>query len=627
MLGFGLTHGAFANTDPIAKEGDPAPVGAGTIAGFSELTVNADGQVGFLARFEGSGVTSDNRDGAYRFNGSTIDRIARDGQLLQGSATLRYEGVSDPILADTGTVSFVSGLASSPFSQGYYRSDSVNTVNFVQEGDSAGFTTGSVDGIDNFVVDPVNGNTAYTVDIEKPDASTTRAVFQDNDLVISEEGADNGAPEASVFGTTIEGVKRYETQDINRFGQVTYEAELDLFDDFREPETVLYKTSPSQDSSLIAQSGDALPNGGFLLSPGTSQIDVNGNVTLDGVTQADTTVDVIIRETGTGTIEVARNGDSGITGIAGTVFDMGPFEANDRGQVFFDGFVEEPDGTVTSTIFRWESDSLAAAAIDGSELRASGDSVDFIILGDINNDGQALVSGIIEGSSGKGVLAVLDPRFGLVEVTREDSMLDGDPLEVITNSALGPDGQVALEYRAPDGVNHLVKWTGLISEQVNNGTFNDALTDWMTAGGGTARIIEDTALDESFVEMVTGSDVSLTQTVDTPVVDFNLAFDYRFQDADGLLEVLLDGQSILSIDAADGTVGSFLEEVILLDEASGLTDLSDTELKFTLSGPTGSTMDLDNISLSPVPEPEHAALIIGAILTGVLAHKRRRRKA
>ncbi|MFV2069074.1 MAG: FG-GAP repeat protein [Pirellulales bacterium] len=99
--------------------------------------------------------------------------------------------------------------------------------------------------------------------------------------------------------------------------------------------------------------------------------------------------------------------------------------------------------------------------------------------------------------------------------------------------------------------------------------------------------------DNFAVQLITGTSVSLSQTVDAPAETVDLVFDYRFLGTAGDLEVLLDGISLGTI-AARGTAQAGFATASLSVDGS-LLSRTGASLEFVLDGPAGSRLLLDNI--------------------------------
>jgi hypothetical protein len=102
-------------------------------------------------------------------------------------------------------------------------------------------------------------------------------------------------------------------------------------------------------------------------------------------------------------------------------------------------------------------------------------------------------------------------------------------------------------------------------------------------------------LDPSIAaRMQTGSPTSLSQTVATSAAPFNLSFDYKFESTSGVLQVTINDVLIGTVSAPGTLSGAFQTATFLVNNPL-LLGLANAILRFTLDGPTGSVMLLDNI--------------------------------
>ncbi len=147
------------------------------------------------------------------------------------------------------------------------------------------------------------------------------------------------------------------------------------------------------------------------------------------------------------------------------------------------------------------------------------------------------------------------------------------------------------------------------------------LAGWTPTGAGSASVIADPNDATNYVmSLVTGSPILVDQTVDTPAGAFAIGFDYRFLTVTGTLTVSVDGVEVASLDAPDWVFDQYTPYSLIVDQPE-LLGLNDVPLTFSLDGPTGSQVLLDNITLTElVPEPASLALLA----CGALALIRRR---
>jgi len=122
----------------------------------------------------------------------------------------------------------------------------------------------------------------------------------------------------------------------------------------------------------------------------------------------------------------------------------------------------------------------------------------------------------------------------------------------------------------------------------------DLFRAFLSANGVSVVYPTPEAVQNFAVRLETGSLVTLSQTISTPAQPFDLAFDYRFETQAGELYVMLNGTVLGQLSAPASLSGVFAPEQWTIT-ATELLGLVDVELAFTLDGPTGSSVLLDNI--------------------------------
>jgi len=151
---------------------------------------------------------------------------------------------------------------------------------------------------------------------------------------------------------------------------------------------------------------------------------------------------------------------------------------------------------------------------------------------------------------------------------------------------------------------------------------------WAASGPGKAEVIADPNDSANYVmALTTGSPVSISRTVDAFSEAFVVNFDYQFTTTSGTLAVFLGSTLLGTLTApADGQLSMLNEDMWVTDP--GLLGQTGLLLTFSLDGPTGSQILLDNISMYvPVEVPEPATLTllaVGALCLLGWAWRRRR---
>ena len=105
--------------------------------------------------------------------------------------------------------------------------------------------------------------------------------------------------------------------------------------------------------------------------------------------------------------------------------------------------------------------------------------------------------------------------------------------------------------------------------------------------------------DDVRVVFESGAADELTQAIDTPASPFYVEFDYRFLDADGVLNVLIEGVGVAELTAPPVLETSLQRARVLVNDPL-LGSLDRAPLTFSFAGPGGGLqLELDNVSISP----------------------------
>lgn len=148
----------------------------------------------------------------------------------------------------------------------------------------------------------------------------------------------------------------------------------------------------------------------------------------------------------------------------------------------------------------------------------------------------------------------------------------------------------------------------------NTGFDQLGLNGWTVTGPGhAARILDPSDSTNYVAQLLTGSPVSISQSLATPFSPFWLDYDYWFRTTTGGLSVYLNSMLIDSLFAPGTLSGGFLHRRLLINDPS-LWGLANTNLEFRFDGPTGSELLLDNIDVTAAPsntapEPSSLALL------------------
>ena len=249
-------NGIWRNSSLIEREGSAAAgVSGGVFSSFDNPTINASGQIAYLAFLQTGpgGVTSDDNVGIWRANNTLI---AREGATAPGTTGV-YSSFGVPVINDANQVAFfailrsgIGGVASDN-NTGIWR----DTTRIAREGSTAGGTSGAL--FDSFLNPILNsaGQVAYIGFLR--DGS---GVSNDNNTgiwlgstLIAREGFQAGdAPEGALFAGG------FSSPTLNNGGQLLFSNNL-VFgqggvtssNDFG-----LWLYGPNGDSVLVVREGD-----------------------------------------------------------------------------------------------------------------------------------------------------------------------------------------------------------------------------------------------------------------------------------------------------------------------------------------------------------------------------------
>ena len=139
----GIFRGDGGILTQIAREGQAAPDDDGTFTGFGDPALNASGQ----AAFQGFLTGTDSSEGVFRGDGGALTQIARQGQTAPGgSGTLVFFGT--PVLNATGQAAFSAFLdvpGEFDGNTGFFTGDGIDLLTVVRVGDSLAGST--IDGL------------------------------------------------------------------------------------------------------------------------------------------------------------------------------------------------------------------------------------------------------------------------------------------------------------------------------------------------------------------------------------------------------------------------------------------------------------------------------------------------
>jgi hypothetical protein len=158
---------------------------------------------------------------------------------------------------------------------------------------------------------------------------------------------------------------------------------------------------------------------------------------------------------------------------------------------------------------------------------------------------------------------------------------------------------------------------------VTNGEFqNGNLAGWEVGGQGSAHVIEF-PLGNPLALLTSGSPVTLSQGINTPLMPFYIDFDYWFLNTMGSLEVWLDTILLDTINAPSTLLADFTHYRFFVSDPN-LLGLTAGRFALTYDGPGGSQMLLDNVAIHATPEPASFLLLASGVAMLVLLTRKRR---
>ncbi|MEM9704249.1 MAG: choice-of-anchor tandem repeat NxxGxxAF-containing protein, partial [Planctomycetota bacterium] len=147
----GIFRGAGGALTQIAREGQAAPDGNGTLSSFNaDIVLNDAGQAAFFGDLIGTAGGVTDNTGLFRGSGGALTRIAREGQAApDGNGTFGAFVGAAPALNDAGQAAFLAILTGnsggSLDDRGVYTSDGIDLLKVIRKGDA--LAGGTVSGI------------------------------------------------------------------------------------------------------------------------------------------------------------------------------------------------------------------------------------------------------------------------------------------------------------------------------------------------------------------------------------------------------------------------------------------------------------------------------------------------
>lgn len=214
------TAGIFRSGDglvSIARGGDAAPGGGTFTSSFgSQTAINASGQVAFAGVIDGSHV------GLFRGDGSSLTKIARDGDTAATGET--FAGFWVPTLNDAGQAAFKASISGGG-QYGIFIGDGGTPLRVAKTGQAA---PGGV--FNEFAYPSINagGTVAFMANVLNLPylASGTGLYLADSQEVIEVTRMGRVLEGQAVIGLTATLGADVPTSGLNDFGQVAYQAAL-----------------------------------------------------------------------------------------------------------------------------------------------------------------------------------------------------------------------------------------------------------------------------------------------------------------------------------------------------------------------------------------------------------------
>lgn len=273
--------------------------------------------------------------------------------------------------------------------------------------------------------------------------------------------------------------------------------------------------------------------------------------------------------------------------------DYAPWDMDNSGQVIY---LRDHDKVMLNSMVLRQSTAVWQSADQYSQVRIS-DNGQHVVWTEHNGtlwDLWTLVDGMPVNLTNAGYQQVLSP-----DVNNSGTIVFASA----TNMWVSPYRSDIWMYQSTDP-----------RPVVYNGHFNGQnWFGWETVigGAGTATFVADGSGGYAG-RLTAGSPVTIRQTVEPPGAS-DLAFDFNFPAAHGeSLSVAVDGTPILVLRPSDDTQPGFTHIQVPLTGAMIMSGVAGRVLTFTLDGPAGSIVELDNItvteSVSGAPDQPRAGI-------------------
>lgn len=371
----GVYLGTGGTATQIARTGQIAPGGNGTFSGFTTLfgtrfSLNNAGQVAILAGISGtSGGNTDNL-GYYRGTGGSLTQMARLGQPAPGgNGTLSgFDDLSAPLLNDSGALAYRANLSGtsggSTDNTGIYLSSGTSQIEITRKGQSAPDGNGTFSQLDGYVL-----NNAGSV-LFRGNLTGTSGGSSDNSGLFRGNGG--GLTQIARRGQVVPGgsgtMSVLQAYQMNDLGTVAFRS--DLNGTGGADNQGVYRGNGGSLTQIVRK-GQLAPDGNGTLDNFVS-VEINSAGTVGFyATLAGTAQDSgIFRGTGGSLTQIAREGQlapggNGMLGLVHFAYSM-----NETGTVAFTAPLTGTSGGTTD-----DRGIFASDGIDMVQVVRKGDSI------------------------------------------------------------------------------------------------------------------------------------------------------------------------------------------------------------------------------------------------------------
>lgn len=228
VAGGSVAQGVFTSGSggqaAVAVEGDTAPdSGGATYATFSMPSINAAGDVAFVATLSGGSATS----GVFlHATGTPAVAVALQGDAAPGTGGATFSDFGFPIVNANGIVTFLANTTGGAATGGVFVFDGAQVVPLIVEGDPAPAVGGTFSGVTSFV--PLSDSGIGAIAAIVTGGSAAAAIFRWEEstgalapiVLAGDTAPDAGGATFAAFGFL----------DVNEDGDVAFQTELSTGD-------------------------------------------------------------------------------------------------------------------------------------------------------------------------------------------------------------------------------------------------------------------------------------------------------------------------------------------------------------------------------------------------------------